>query len=105
MAPELRKAILEGESSSRYSQKADVYSLGAVAYALYKRGPFKAKGTFVVQSCIANKTDKQTHSSSTLLNLEKAQKYLLFVCLAESANIERNQTFFFFTKQVPIDFA
>ena len=72
MAPELRKAFSEGESSSRYSQKADVYSLGAVAYALYKRGPFKAKGTFVVQSCIANKTDKQTHSSSTLLYLEKA---------------------------------
>ncbi len=80
MAPELRKALFGGETSSSYSQIADVYSLGTVAYALYKKGSFKKIGAFVVQSCKTNKTDKQTHSSSTFL-LGKGIKTFI-VCLS-----------------------
>ncbi len=42
MAPELLKALMNSEKTTRYNSKADIFSLGKLAYVMHTRGSPKA---------------------------------------------------------------
>ncbi len=83
MAPELLKAVAKRKSTLRYSTQADIYSLGLVAYVLFKKDLKNGK----MRVLLGNLSNQVVPKNARGQNTGTAYRFLKY-CFCKVDNIE-----------------